>query len=124
MITHTALTYPARFALQDEDAEDQTGAAYSYGGSSCGSEDGSSSNGRLDSDSDHDAYSRRVVDSFGVGSGLAEAPSLSGFSGVGVGGAASASEGAGAKCGSLFAETGKGEVFAWDPRRSDGEGSN
>lgn len=88
-----------------------------YGGSSCASEDGSSSDGRLGSDDDTDF--RQLADTYRLGDG--GRADVSSFYGDGASGRAQAmptSEGADdAVDGSDHTDVENAHVFAWDPTR-------
>lgn len=112
--------YCARFLRQDEGDNDCTGGPYICAGSSCPSEDGSSSDGRLDSDSDVDP--RRVLhahdSAFDRLAGLA---SFSGNSEDRLAQTVLTSEGVRTIDNPFRTGLGDAEALAYSPQPSDGE---
>lgn len=112
-----------RFLRQDEGDNDGTGGPYIYAGSSCPSEDGSSSDGRLDSDNDIDP--RRVLHAHGSAfDRLADVASFSEDSEHRLGQTLGASEGVRTFDNPFRTGLGDAEALAYGPQRSDGESSS
>lgn len=110
----------ARFLHQDEGDNDCTGGAYICAGSSCPSEDGSSSDGRLDSDNDVDP--RRVLHAHDSAfDRLADVASFSGNSEDGLEQTVVASEGVRTNDNPFRTGLGDAEALAYSPQPSNGE---
>lgn len=108
---------------EDEGDNDGTGGPYIYAGSSCPSEDGSSSDGRLDSDNDIDP--RRVLHAHGSAfDRLADVASFSEDSEHRLGQTLGASEGVRTFDNPFRTGLGDAEALAYGPQPSDGESSS
>lgn len=109
--------------FQDERGDADAPAPYLYDGSSCASENGSSSGSQLSSDEAEDP--RRMSGMYGVGDGHAGSavgqPVFKGKAGDGLW-EESSTPAVGARDGDLYdTEIGNAEIFAWDPARASGQ---